>query len=269
MDHDTFNGIAREYDWYMADADESARRAVEEKYDFDAFGPADMAEMTVDEWQTAFDPDSWITGGRLLDRVEADLKSRVERRDVFAVVERVSHPAGDRILAYSDAAYAVVYPDGTVEGEGPVLRDVKPVVALCSMEDYDVPPEPSGDLLPNPETLPDSSSELGNRLIQLIGGLLMIAGLALLIGPRLIELSGGSTGLLASIIGLGFILVGIVLFVIVANARLSDRFRAAEYRDRLRAAGVGSAERPEFVPDLGTGESEGTEETSTGEIDTR
>lgn len=253
----------------MADADDAARRAVEEQYDFDAFGPADMADMTVDEWQAAFDPDTWITGGRLLDRVEADLKSRVKRRDVFAVVERISGSKGDRILAYSDASYALVYPDGTVEGQGAVLRDVKPVVALCSMEDYDVPPEPTGDLLPDPAALPDSSSEFGNRIIQLIAGLLVIAGLALLLGPSVIELSGGTTGLLASIIGLGFMLVGIVLFVIVANARLSDRFRAEEYRDRLRAAGVGSDERPEFLPDITPGTGQDTDDTSTDEIDTR
>lgn len=269
MPYDTFNGIAPATLCYMADADDSVRRAVEEKYDFEAFGPADMAEMTVEEWQAAFDPDTWITGARLLDRVEADLKSRVKRRDVFAVVERISNPEEDRILAYSDSGYAVVYPDGTVEGHGAVLRDVKPVVALCSMEDYDVPSEPTGELLPDPGTLPDSSSELGNRIVQLIGGLLIIAGLALLIGPSLVEFSGGSPGLLASIIGLGFMLVGIVLFVIVANARLSDRFRAAEYRDRLRAAGVGSDERPEFVPDLSPPESQETTDTSTDEIDTR
>ena len=39
-----------------------------------------------------------------------------------------------------------------------------------------------------------------------------------------------------------------LLFVLVANARLSGRFRAEEYRERLEAAGVGREERPDFVP---------------------
>jgi hypothetical protein len=48
--------------------------------------------------------------------------------------------------------------------------------------------------------------------------------------------------------GLGFLLIGIILFVVVANARLSDKFRAEEYRNRLRAVGVESGERPDFLP---------------------
>jgi len=58
-----------------------------------------------------------------------------------------------------------------------------------------------------------------------------------------------------------------VLFFTVANARLSDKFRAEEYRDRLRAVGLEDGERPEFVPELTPEESEAdrgeaTEDTS-------
>jgi hypothetical protein len=48
--------------------------------------------------------------------------------------------------------------------------------------------------------------------------------------------------------GLGFLTIGLILFTVVANARLSDRFRAEEYRNRLRAIGLESGERPDFVP---------------------
>ena len=47
--------------------------------------------------------------------------------------------------------------------------------------------------------------------------------------------------------GLGFIAFGVFLLVVVANARLSDRFRSEEYRERLRALRQ-AEERPEFVP---------------------
>ncbi|MEF8888227.1 MAG: hypothetical protein V5A30_10500, partial [Haloarculaceae archaeon] len=113
-----------------SDADlDALRQEVEEKYDFDDFGPREMAEMSQREWEAAFDPETWITGDELLDRVEADVKNRVASRDIFARVERFD----DLLIAYSDNGYAAVYPDGSVEGRGTVLRDVKPVVALCSM----------------------------------------------------------------------------------------------------------------------------------------
>ncbi|HKJ57619.1 MAG TPA: hypothetical protein VKA37_00190, partial [Halobacteriales archaeon] len=59
---------------------------------------------------------------------------------------------------------------------------------------------------------------------------------------------GGGAGLLTTVAGLGFLFIGLVIGVLVANARLSGRFRAEEYRRRLRAAGVGSDERPAFLP---------------------
>jgi len=41
----------------------------------------------------------------------------------------------------------------------------------------------------------------------------------------------------------------VFMLVLVANARLSDRFRAEEFRNRLRSAGVGDGQRPAFVPE--------------------
>ncbi len=159
---------------------EALRKQVEEKYDFDNFGPADMAEMTAEEWDVAFDPDSWITGDELLDRVDRDLRNRVSQRDVFARIERHEDPP--RVLAYSDEGYALVYPDGSVEGEGTVMRDVKPTVALASMDSYDVPETVPDNPLPEPEAVPEGGGELGNRMLQVIAGAQLLAGLGLLLG---------------------------------------------------------------------------------------
>ena len=228
---------------------EELRRQVEEKYDFENFGPAQMAEMSAEEWDAAFDPDTWITGFELLDRVEADVKHRILTRDVFARVERIGDP--DRLVAYSDEGYAVVHPDGSVEGSGTVLRDVKPLVALCSMEEYDAPDMPEGDLLPAPMEVPEGSGERGNLAVQVIAGAQLLAGVTLL-GVWLLSvlrvggLDAGSPVVLVA--GLGFLVIGVTLFVVVANARLSDKFRAEEYRNRLRAIGYESDERPEWLP---------------------
>ncbi|MEF8881465.1 MAG: hypothetical protein V5A34_02950 [Halapricum sp.] len=218
---------------------EELRERVEQKYDFEDFGPLDMQEMSAEEWDAAFDADSWITGSELLERVEADLKQRVIDRDVFAKVERHD----DYLLAYSDAGFAVVYPDGSVEGEGTVLRDVKPVIALCSMEDYDVPEAPDGEVLPEPQEVPEGGGELGNLMLQAVATVQLLAGVALF-G------AGIAFGLepIPLVAGLGFLVIGVGLLFVVANARLSDRFRSEEFRDRLRAMNVGSAERPDFLP---------------------
>ncbi len=234
---------------------EQLREQVEEKYDFENFGPDDMAEMSADEWEAAFDPDTWITGEELLDRVEADLKYRVAIRDVFARVERLDD---GRIVAYSDEGYATVQPDGSVEGQGTVLRDVKPVVALCSMDDYDVPEMPEGEVLPKPMEVQEGSGELGNLVLQAVAGVQVLAGIGLLLSWLLfvvgvIQPPTNSIGqdlnlTLMVLAGLAFLVIGFVLFATVANARLSDKFRAEEYRNRLRAIGLESGERPDFLP---------------------
>ncbi|WP_313691101.1 DUF7319 domain-containing protein [Halorarum halobium] len=241
-----------------ADPDLDALRAeVEEKYDFDDFSPADMAEMTGAEWEAAFDADSWITGRDLLDRVEKDLQLRIADRTVFAVLERRRDP--ESIVAYSDEGYAIVYPDGSVEGEGTVLRDVKPSVALCSMDSYEVREPPEEYELPTPDEVESGTGEFGNRMLQAVAAGQILAGLGLA-AAWLVSLLPGSplafipflpefslTTIVAPVMATFFLVVGVFLFAVVANARLSDRFRSEEYRDRLRAAGITDGDGPEFA----------------------
>lgn len=243
---DTVESAVRRVDEAESDdslSTEELRAQVEAEYDFDDFTPSDMARMSPEEWDAVFDPDSWITGDELLERLEADLKSRVASRDVFARIERLDNP--DRLVAYSDEGYAVVYADGSIEGEGTVLRDVKPSVALCSMDDYTVTEPPEDAELPEPTTVPEGSGEFGNLMMQLIAGAMFLSGLILAGGAAL----SGGLGIISGTIGLLFLVGGFLLFFTVANARLSDRFRAEEYRNRLRAVGVGEDERPEFLPE--------------------
>ena len=226
---------------------------IEAEYDFDDFGPSDMADMSVDEWEAAFDPDSWVTGAELIDRVEQELLTRIAQREVFAVLERVDTGEGDELLlAYSDQDYALIYPDGGVEGTGTVLRDVKPSVALCSMEEYEPQVPPEGDfLLPHPDEVPEQSSEVGNLMIQLAAGAQLLAGVGLIGVSLYLGLTGGGapgTSLITGVAGLAFLVIALFLFVTVANARLSDRFRSEEYRGRLRAVGLEDGERPDFLP---------------------
>jgi len=242
---------------------EELRQQVEEKYDFDDFGPADMAEMDREEWEIAFDPDTWITGNALVDRVEQDLRNRIATREVFARLERHPGEAGDRLLAYSDEGYVIVNPDGSVEGHGTVLRDVEPTVALCSMEGYEPPTPPADAELPAPEDVESGSGELGNTMIQIVATAQILAGIGLLAAWVLFDLQPNAPGgdVVAPVAGLGFLAVGAFLLLVVANARLSDRFRAEEYRDRLRAVEE-AGERPEFVPSLSE---EGTSTTGSSE----
>ncbi|MFD1571347.1 DUF7319 domain-containing protein [Halorubrum laminariae] len=219
------------------------RERVESEYDFDDFGPSDMAKMSAEEWDAAFDPDTWITGDRLLDRAADELKSRIARRDVFGVLERVRADDGERLLVYSDEGYAIIRPTGEVIGQGTVHRDVEPVVALAAMESYEVPPPPDDWSLPHPDSVPEGTGEFGNLLIQVIATVQVLAGAALLVATVATDLNT----IVAPAMGILFLLVGVFLFVIVANARLSDRFRSEEYRNRLRALRE-AKERPEFVP---------------------
>lgn len=223
---------------------EALRREVDEKYDFDDFKPADMAKMTLDEWEAAFDPETWIVGRELLDRVEQDLRSRVASRDVFAVLERGRHDGEEFLLAYSDEGYALVYEDGSIDGEGTVLRDVKPSIALCSMEDYDPPSAPENVRLPHPEEVPQGTGEFGNLMLQVVAAAQILGGLGLLVAWLVTDLST----IVAPVASLFFVLIGLFLFTMVANARLSDRFRSEEYRARLRAVGLEDGRRPDFLP---------------------
>jgi hypothetical protein len=226
---------------------EELRRAVESEYDFEDFGPEEMAEMSYEEWEAVFDHESWITGTELLDRVGDDLRSRVADREVFARIERLAaDPAEgepERLLAYSDEGYAMVYPDGSVDGRGTVLRDVKPTVALCSMDEYEVEEPPEGEGLPAPSSVPEGSGELGNFMLQITAAIQLLAGGSLFVAWIALDLT-----IIAPVVSLVFVLAGAFLFLVVANARLSDRFRAEEYRNRLRAVGLESGERPDFLP---------------------
>jgi hypothetical protein len=212
------------------DAERAAlRAAVEERYDFSRFGPAEMAEMDLSEWEVAFDPDNWVTGEALLDRVEQELTARVAMREIFGVIDRNTSPA--RVLAYSDEGYAVVRPDGSVEGAGTIVRDVEPSVALCSIPEYEVLEVPDREL-PRPEDVAEGSGALGTMMLQVVAGIHLLVGV-ILIGAWV--LLAGVTSIIAPVAGLGFLLVGGFLLLIIANARLSDRFRAEQYRNRLRA----------------------------------
>ena len=210
---------------------DALREQVEATYNFENFGPADMAEMSLEEWEAAFDPETWIVGEELLDRVEQELTARVAIREIFAIVERVSD-GEERVIAYSDEGYAVIYADGSVEGEGTVLRDVKPTVALCSMDSYDLMDAPEDGTLPEPRDVVEGSGEFGNLMLQVVAGVQVVVGFVLL--GAWLALSSLST-VVAPIAAIGFLLIGSFLFLVVANARLSDRFRVEEFRNRLRA----------------------------------
>ena len=227
------------------DAIEALRREVEAAYDFEEFTPDDMAEMSPEEWEAVFDPETWITGEELLDRIEADLRRRVAERDVFAVIER---PDEERVVAYSDRGHAVVHGTGRVEGEGTILREIEPIVALCAMEEYEVEEPAVERPLPDPEEVDAGSGRLGHVLLQAVAAAQILAGVGLLAAPLFTTLAGEGTVVLTTAAGLGFLVFGVVLFVLVANARLSGRFQAEEYRERLEAAGVGREGRPDFVP---------------------
>ena len=246
---------------------DALRAEVEEKYDFDDFGPADMAEISPEEWDAAFDADSWIVGTELLDKLEHELRNRVATREVFAVLERGVHGGEEVLLAYSDEGYAMVHADGTVEGYGTVLRDVKPSVALCSMDDYEPSASAADVPLPTPEEVSRGSGEFGNQMLQFVAGVQILAGFVLLGAWALTGLGVGGIGvdtIAAPAAAIAFLGVGAFLFTVVANARLSDRFRAEEYRDRLRDVGLEDGERPAFVPALDDERPEG-EKRNTGD----
>jgi hypothetical protein len=231
---------------------EALRAEVEARYDFDDFDAEAMAEMSVEEWEAVFDPESWLTGAALLDRVERELRASVRDREVFAVVERVGEDEADRVVAYSDEGYVVVRPDGTVQGTGTVLRDVEPMVALCSMEAYEVPDVADDAGLPHPEAVRAGSGDFGNRMLQVVAGATSLAGGAFVtvwLGSVVGAVDVGFAGAIVLTLGLLFVGVGAFLFMTVANARLSDRMRAEQYRERLRAVRAGSDERPAFLPE--------------------
>ena len=57
--------------------------------------------------------------------------------------------------------------------------------------------------------------------------------------------------ILVVFVAFGFLAFGVLLLTVVANARLSDRFRAEEFRNRLRALDLAADERPDVLPGRG------------------
>ncbi|CCC39589.1 DUF7319 domain-containing protein [Haloquadratum walsbyi] len=226
------DGSANEHPNEDEQAIAELRAEVEETYDFGDFGPEDMAEMTLEEWEAAFDPDTWIVGEELLDRVETELKARVAIREVFGIVERTEEGGQDRVVAYSDNGYATVFADGSVEGEGTIRRDVEPTVALCSMDSYETMNPPADASLPEPRDVVKGSGEFGNLMLQIVAAAQMIVGVGLLGAWLFISTLETIAAPVTAVI---FVLIGFFLFIVVANARLSDRFRVEEYRNRLQA----------------------------------
>jgi hypothetical protein len=226
------DGSANEHPNEDEQAIAELRAEVEETYDFGDFGPEDMAEMTLEEWEAAFDPDTWIVGEELLDRVETELKARVAIREVFGIVERTDEGGQDRVVAYSDNGYATVFADGSVEGEGTIRRDVEPTVALCSMDSYETMNPPADASLPEPRDVVKGSGEFGNLMLQIVAAAQMIVGVGLLGAWLFISTLETIAAPVTAVI---FVLIGFFLFIVVANARLSDRFRVEEYRNRLQA----------------------------------
>jgi hypothetical protein len=89
-------------------------------------------------------------------------------------------------------------------------------------------------------------------MLQVVAGATTLSGVIFLLVwvAGVVDLIGiGFGGAIIVTLGLFFLVIGFFLFLTVANARLSDRMRSEQYRDRLRAVGAGSDERPAFLPD--------------------
>jgi hypothetical protein len=123
--------------------------------------------------------------------------------------------------------------------------------------------------------VPEGSGELGNWMLQFMAGMQILVGVGIfvlwlftpLIDFRAGTASGGSVNIIAPIAAGAFVLLGLFLFATVANARLSDRFRAEEYRDRLRAVSE-AGDRPAVHPFEGE-DGDGVGDAGTGESPTR
>ena len=126
------------------------------------------------------------------------------------------------------------------------------MVALCSMESYDVPDVGDDAGLPHPDSVESGSGDFGNRMLQVVASATVLSGVGLVL-VWLASVVGavdiGFAGAIVLTLGFLFVVMGGFLFLTVANARLSDRMRAEQYRDRLRAVGAGSDDRPDFLPD--------------------
>ncbi len=189
-----------------------------------------------------------IVGTDLLDRIEADTKDRIRRRNILAMIERISIEGTGHILIYDDLGYALVEPDGSVSGIGSIRTEIENVVVLCSMSSYDVPELLNGNFLPKISSTYKPANQIGNKLLQTLSFSFFIIGFILLISPIFINFYASSATILTTISGLGFILTSLFIITLVIHSRLSDRFRSSEYQNRLKNIGIGSNSRPSFIP---------------------
>jgi hypothetical protein len=119
-------------------------------------------------------------------------------------------------------------------------------------------------------------------MLQAVAGAQVLAGVVLvgawlLMTVGVLSPPGGASVRSLNVIGmlvagLLFLAIGVLLFTVVANARLSDRFRAEEYRNRLRAIDLEPGERPEVLPEeereaLAGGEAGSGRDDATGAAD--
>jgi hypothetical protein len=89
--------------------------------------------------------------------------------------------------------------------------------------------------------------------VNVLAGLVLLGAWVLYLTGVLSQPGTTTQGLNLALIvvaALGFLGIGIFLFTMVANARLSDKFRAEEFRNRLRAIGLEDGERPAFLEEI-------------------
>tara|TARA_A100001037_G_scaffold273406_1_gene270315 strand:- start:7136 stop:7771 length:636 start_codon:yes stop_codon:yes gene_type:complete len=188
-----------------------------------------------------------ITGEELLLRVEADVKDRISRRNIVAVIETGNIDHQKHLLIYDNIGYALISLDGSVSGMGPIRTETENIVVLCSMTTYEVPEFPTGGFSLDTNNLSNNHDGIGNKLLQILGLSFILIGLFLLFSPLFLTFPPGS-GILTTVSALGFIFTGLFLLIVVVHSRLSDRFRSMEYHDRLAKMGIGSDFRPDFLP---------------------
>jgi hypothetical protein len=105
---------------------------------------------------------------------------------------------------------------------------------------------PADGSLPEPREVVEGSGEFGNLMLQIVAGVQVAVGVGLLVAW--LALPSLST-VVAPIAAIGFLVIGFFLFLVVANARLSDRFRVEEFRNRLRALDEADEQWADVLPE--------------------
>lgn len=208
----------------------------------------DKVTVSINPGEFIHSSEKIIVGLDLIDRIEADTKDRIRRRNILAMIERISIEGIDHILIYDDLGYAIVEPDGSVSGIGSIRAEMENVVVLCSMSNYDVPELIKDNFLPNISSTYKPPNQIGNKLLQILSLSFFIIGCTLLVSPIFLNFYASSATILTTISGFGFILISLFITTMVVHSRLSDRFRSSEYQNRLKNIGIGSNSRPSFIP---------------------